>query len=304
MTLVSRSWLQNKISSNAPAAIAVAATDSKKIDFSDSVPSPLSAAASQIKTSPPLAPTVAAETTLPTEDDPEKIAVLISTLSEADVANWLGSLTNQNLTGNTGRLLVRRWVELDPSAAANWVSQLDDADVRKTLVDAAAVAWSEKDLPAALTWVEALPENETKHEALADLGYEVARTDPVNAMQIATQLPASDYANGLLIHSLAQYVSVDAQQSQQLALSLPAGSLRDHALMTVATVQARQDGVGAAQFAVENISPGPNLDAAVMGVVQLWGQNDFGAASAWVQSFPESPLQIQAMQSLGVLGGR
>jgi hypothetical protein len=201
-------------------------------------------------------------------------------------------------------LLIRRWVELNPAAAVAWVTQLDTAAGRAELMDVAAVAWSEKDLPAALTWVESLPEDDTKHQALTDLGYEVARDNPVSAMQIATQLPDGDNANSLLLHSLAQFTSADAGQSQQLALSLPQGSLRDQALSTVATVQAKQDGVGAARFAVENISPGPNLDSAVIGVVQLWGQNTFADASAWVQSFPEIPLYNQAMQSLVMVGAR
>jgi hypothetical protein len=169
------------------------------------------------------------------------------------------------------------------------------------LVDVVAVAWSEKDLPNALTWVESLPEDATKHQSLTDLGYEVARVDPVSAMQIVTQLPASDNGDNLLLHSLAQYASVDPAQSQQLALALPQGSLRDQAVSTVATVQAKQDGEGAARFVAENVSTGPGLDSAVIGVVQLWGQTSFADASAWVLSFPDLPIRYQAMQSLGMM---
>jgi len=219
-------------------------------------------------------------------------------MSEAEVCKWLANLTNQDLTGNTGRLLLRRWVDLNPAAAINWVTQLGDPAIHQELVDVAAIAWSENDMPNALAWVESLPEDATKNQALADLGYEVARDDPVVAMQIATQLPASDYADSLLLHALAQFSSADPGQSQQLALSLPEGSLRDQALSTVATVQARQDGAGAAQFAVEYIPPGAGLDRAVIGVVQLWAQNNLTDAAFWVQSFPASPIRDLAVQSL------
>ena len=245
-----------------------------------------------------------AEASPSVEDDPEKVAVVISAMSEAEVVIWLATLTNQDLTGNTGRLLLRRWVDLNSVAAVNWVAQLGDAGARQELVDVVAVAWSEKDLPQALTWVEALPADDAKHQALADLGYEVARVDPLNALQIATQLPASDYANGLLLHALAQYAAADPGQSQQLALALPPGPLREQALCTVATVQATQDGAGAAQFAVENISPGADLDRAVTGVVQLWAQNDLTAASGWVHSFPASPMLDQALQCLDNIKAR
>ena len=64
-------------------------------------------------------------------------------MNKAEVCKWLARLTNQELTGNTGRLLVRRWVELDPTAAVNWVTHMDDAGARQELVDVVAVAWSE-----------------------------------------------------------------------------------------------------------------------------------------------------------------
>lgn len=266
---------------------------------------PLISSALQTNTVQAIEPAIAkVEATSLPEDDPEKVAVLISSMSEAEVCQWLAKLTNQDLTANTGRLLIRRWVELDPSAAVNWVTQLNDDGVRQELVDVIAVAWSGKDLPNALAWVESLPEDATKHQALTDLGYEMARVDPINAMQIATQLPASDYANGLLLHALAQYASLDPAQSQQLVLTLPTSSLRDQALAIVATVQARQDSAGAARFAVENIPPGPDLDRAVMGVVQLWGQNNLFDASNWVLSFPDSPLRDQAVQSLITIPAR
>ena len=250
----------------------------------------------------PIAPPVAnAEPVPPAEIDPEKIAGVISALSETEVCQWLGTLAPKDLTGNIGRLLLRRWVELDPAAAINWLAQINDSAVHQELVDVAAVAWSEKDLPNALTWVESLPEDAIKHQALTDLGFEVARVAPVDAMQIATQLPAGDNTDSLLLHSLAQYASADPAQSQQLALSLPYGPLREQALSTVATVQARQDGAGAAQFAVQNISPGANLDSAVIGVVQLWAQNDPMGAAFWIQSFPASPIRDQAAQSFDMI---
>jgi len=293
----SRSLLQNKssvASSTAGGTVAANLNIPARADSAPSLPpaNAVQAVDQSIAKAEPVPPAV---------EDPEKIAVLISTLSEAEVCKWLGTLAGQDLTGNTGRLLLRRWVELDPAAAVNWLAQLNDPAAHQELADVVAVAWSEKDLPNALAWVESLPEGATKHQALTDLGYEVARVDPVDAMQIATQLPAGDNADSLLLHSLAQYASADPAQSQQLALSLPQGPLRDQALSTVATVQARQDGAGAAQFAVQNISPGPGLDNAVIGVVQLWAQTDLTGAALWVQSFPVSPIRDQAVQSLDMI---
>ena len=303
MVVLLRSVLPNKpvVSSSAPNGIAKSNLNVQGLISN----SPIISSVLQTNTVQAIEPAIGnVEATSPPEDDPEKIAVLISSMSEAEVCQWLAKLTNQDLTANTGRLLIRRWVELDPSAAVNWVTQLNDAGVRQELVDVVAVAWSGKDLPNALAWVESLPEDATKHQALADLGYEIARVDPISAMQIATQLPASDYANGLLLHALAQYASLDPAQSQQLVLTLPTSSFRDQALAIVATMQAQQDGAKAARFAVENIPPGPDLDRAVIGVVQLWRQNSLFDASSWVLSFPDSPLRDQAVQSLVTIPAR
>ena len=244
------------------------------------------------------APVTNAEAASPAEDDPGALAEKISLMSETEVRARLAQLAGEDLAGNTARLLLRRWVELDPTAAVGWLTQLTDAGARRELTDVLGVAWSQKDLPAALAWVESLPEDDAKRHALTDIGYEVARTDPLNAMQIAAQLPADENSDALLLHALAQYASADPGQSQQLALSLPPGQMRDRVLSTMATVQAKQDGAQAARFAVENISPGPELDRAIIGIVQIWGKGNPTEASAWVQSLPDSPVRTQAIQIL------
>jgi hypothetical protein len=115
---------------------------------------------------------------------------------------------------------------------------------------------------------------------------------------MALQLPESDDANGLLLHALAQWVSENPDSAKQWALALPPGPLREHSLSTVATVLADQDGEGAAQFAEDNISAGPDLDRAVIAIIQRWAQASLAGASAWVQSFPDSPVRDQAVQTL------
>jgi hypothetical protein len=71
----------------------------------------------------------------------------------------------------------------------------------------------------------------------------------------------------------------------------------------VATVTAEKDGAQAAQFTVDNISPGPDLDRAIVGVVQSWGQSSLPDASAWVLSFPDSPIRNQSVQALQLIEG-
>jgi hypothetical protein len=56
----------------------------------------------------PSAPTI--------DSDSEKMAVMVSALSETEVTNWLAKLTDAELNGNTGRLLLRRWLASFPDS--------------------------------------------------------------------------------------------------------------------------------------------------------------------------------------------
>ena len=291
------SWRKTPVSSATETAYKVRPA---ALDVSPPQPALLSVAPEAITTQVVDQPVLELQPTTSAED-PEKLAESISLLSESEVRDWLGKLSTQDLIADTGRLLIRRWSELDPAAAVYFVMQVSDASTRQELVDVVAVAWSENDLPNALTWVKSLPEGDAKHQALTDVGFEVARIDPICAMQIVTQMPTSDYSDSLLLHALAQYASANPEQSQQLALSLPRSPFREQALSTVATVTAEKDGAQAAQFAVKNIFPGPEFDRAVIGIVQSWGRNSFNDATAWVLSFPNSPIRDHAVQSLGVI---
>jgi hypothetical protein len=231
------------------------------------------------------------------EEPTEALAGMVANMGITEVTNRLGQLSPEELRGEPGRLLARRWAELDPAAAGRWATQLGDVEARGELSAAVALVWSERDLPGALDWAFSLAggDTQTQGRVLTELGYEVARVDPADSMRLAVELPASDARDGLLLHALRQWTSLEPESSQHWALQLSPGPLREQALAAVATVMANQDGERAARFVAEWVRPGPEQDRAVIGIIQRWAQMDYDQTKAWVELFPQTPLRHTAL---------
>lgn len=232
------------------------------------------------------------------EDSNEALARSVAGMEGDELIRRLSALPLEDLRGNLGRLLVRRWAELDSSAASRWVTQLDDVEASHELSTAVALAWSERDMKGSLEWARALPAGDLQSRVLTELGVELARIDPMASMRLAVELPASGSRDGILLHALHQWAGQDAETSQNWTLQLSLGPLREQALAAVATVMANQNGESAARFAVGQLLPGPEQDRAVIGIIQRWAQLDYDPAAAWVASFPQTPLRENAIAVL------
>lgn len=232
------------------------------------------------------------------EDSNEALARSVAGMDRDELIRRLSDLPLEDLRGNLGRLLVRRWAELDPASAGWWATQLGDVEASHELSTAVALAWSERDLPGSLEWARSLPAGDLQSRVLTELGVELARIDPVASMRLAVALPASGSRDGILLHALHQWAGQDAETSQNWTLQLSLGPLREQALAAVATVMANQNGESAARFAVGQLLPGPEQDRAVIGIIQRWAQLDYDPAAAWVASFPQTPLRENAIAVL------
>jgi hypothetical protein len=222
----------------------------------------------------------------------------------ADCFSGLQQLSQEDLRGNVGRLLVRRWAELDPVAAGQWAAGLGDVEARHELSAASALAWSERDLEGALAWAGSLPDGETRSLVLAGLGYEVARERPVEALHLAAGLSPSARPDALTLHALQQWAASDPAHAGAWLLQWPESGMRRRALADFATGLATRDGNGAGQFAVTHVAPGAEQDRAVAGIVQRWAQQDFPAAAAWVEQFSPGPLRASSSQWLDSFASR
>lgn len=232
------------------------------------------------------------------EDDAEALARSVSEMGVTELTSRLSAISLEDLRGNLGRLLVRRWADIDPLAAGRWVTQLGDAEAGQELATALALAWSGRDLSGALDWAYSLPAGDVQNRVVSELGIELARIDPVASMRLAVELPASSSRDGILMHALRQWAGQDVEMSQTWALQLSPGSFREQALAAVATVMADQEGERAARFAAEQLMPGLEQDRAVVGIIQRWAQLDYDRAASWAASFPDTALRENAIAVL------
>ena len=230
------------------------------------------------------------------EEQSETLARAVEQMDSAEVSSRLEELSLEDLRGNLGRLLVRRWAEIDPAAACAWATQMGDAGASLELSTAAALAWSERDLVGALDWAQSLTECITRSRLLTELGYEVAREQPVEALHLAVELPQTPERDELIIHGLRQWAVTDATAVHDWLMEWPESKFRQRALADFATVLAGRDGNEAARFVAEQIAPGSEQNRAAVSVVQRWAQQDRAQTLAWVGQFQDGPLRDTAVE--------
>lgn len=238
------------------------------------------------------------------EDEETSATILSRLVAQMDVIELRGHLRDlalEDLRGEAGQLLVRRWSQLDPESAVRWAAEMNDAAARQILCSAAALAWAERDMTSALAWAQSLPRGETSDRLLNALGLEIARTDPVLSLELAAKLPEGDTRNALELHAARQWAGLDPRAAKDWAAALPPGNRREQVLAAVTLAIAGADGEGAARFLVESMSPGPESYRAVIGVVQRWAQTDYPGALKWVERFPPTPLRETALAVLSEL---
>lgn len=228
----------------------------------------------------------------------EALAQEIGGLAAVQIPGRLERLSSSELRGEPGRLLIRRWAELDPNQAGEWVRQLADPKTLRELAEALSLAWGDRDFPGALTWTRTLEIEAVRNDISALLSDELARTAPTEAMRLVLTLPENATRNGALLHALSQWADASPETAREWASQLPTGSLREAALGAVAVVIASRDGPNAARLIATELPPGPNQERAAVSILQQWAQSDPRGALGWVEQFSAGNLQTAAMDNV------
>ncbi|MCU0858199.1 MAG: hypothetical protein MUC65_07340 [Pontiellaceae bacterium] len=236
----------------------------------------------------------------PAAESPDKGFVL------SDVLTALRHLQSQAGTeGVRERIvdLIRQWAEHDVKAAAKWVQNMPSGDAKTDALTAVAIAFAEQDVKAGINWVWQLPEGEDRNHAIRSLSYEAARTEPVTALTLAAgSLKPDQERDDLINYAALQWAASDPEKAAGWADQIPDKVLRDNVLVNVTTAWGESDPAGAAQFAVQKITPGTALNNAVVGIVQRWVQKDRKTAAKWVATIHDEELFHRATDCLGETG--
>jgi hypothetical protein len=150
-------------------------------------------------------------------------------------------------------------------------------------------AWARRDPETALIWGQQQTNN-------ADACFQIAQADPGRAVKLAEQLNLN---KDTVSQNLAQqWAGQDLTTAYNWISAQPAGDRRDALATGLTFVWSQSEPLNAAQFVVQQMSPGPAQDEAIMMVLHQWALTDFAGASAWAQQFPDNPLRIRALNEL------
>jgi hypothetical protein len=156
--------------------------------------------------------------------------------------------------------------------------------------------WARTDPEAALAWGRLQPDGGERTEALTDACFQIAQADPARAVVLAEEFKLNKDA--VLINLAQQWAAKDLTTAYNWICAQPDDDRRAALVTGTVFVWSQKEPVGAAQFVVQQISPGAAQDEAVMMVLHQWALVDPEAAGTWVQQFPEGQLRNRAMNEL------
>ena len=225
-------------------------------------------------------------------------------IAAADLPAVLAMLWTKDLSpdGMALRLrLAQRWAEAAPRDAADFVIRQPPSAARQETLGRIAAVWAGSDFEAASAWARRLPDASDQLDGMVTIAYETARTAPVHAVKLAVDLPAGDRRDDLLAHAASQWAAVEPRLAADWVNQIEERDLRERLLVNVVTAWSDLDAVEAAEFALKSLSPGPQQDSVIVGVVQRWTQHEPAQAAEWVANFPEGALRDTAVENLILL---
>ena len=157
--------------------------------------------------------------------------------------------------------------------------------------------WARKDPEAALAWAQLQPGTDpARDEALTDACFQIAQSDPKRAVVLAGQFKLN---RDSVLQPLAQQW---AAKDLPTACSWVAEQVDDdqrNALATGVTyIWSQTEPASAAQYVLNQMTPGSAQDAAVLMVLHQWATKDAPGAAAWVEQFSAGPMRDLALNEL------
>ena len=174
----------------------------------------------------------------------------------------------------------------------------DSAELEKYRLLRSLRAWAAKDPEAALAAAMKLPEGDERDQALSSVCLGLAETNPAEAVKLAQTLNLGKQPGAVMANLVQQWAGTDLSSTLDWANGQPAGDQRDGFTTRIAYVMSQSNPADAANLVVNQISPGPTQDEAVMMVVNQWAHQNLAAAATWVKEFPSGSLQARAAAEL------
>lgn len=160
--------------------------------------------------------------------------------------------------------------------------------------------WARKDPEAALAWAQLQPGTDPiREEALTDACFQIAQSDPKRAVGLAGQFKLN--RDSVLQPLAQQWAAQDLPTACAWVAEQPDDDQRNALATGVTFIWSQTEPASAAQYVLNQMTPGSSQDAAVLMVLHQWATRDPAAAAAWVEQFPPGPMREMASDELAGL---
>lgn len=157
--------------------------------------------------------------------------------------------------------------------------------------------WAKRDPGEAWNWVLKQPDGDHRVEMLEAVCFQIAEDgDPARAVALADNLHLTGH--GTLANLEQQWAQTDLPAAREWAIAKPAGDEKNELLERVGFVWSASQPSAAADFVVQEMTPGPAQTEAAISVLHQWALRDFDGAKAWVELFPDGEIRERAVNEL------
>jgi hypothetical protein len=191
---------------------------------------------------------------------------------------------------------LQRWMASDPRAAADWMGS--HPDIAEARVGAIIQDWEQKDPAELQQYLAGLPEGEWKQQAFAALSYQLLSSDPLEAIAWATQMSPSGRQTGVLQLATTEWAKRDPEAASQWVSEVNDLGLRDELVGSVAIGYAGIDPVHAAEWLIQSAQSAEVMDRSVAEIAGAWAMHEPKAVAEWVARFSDGQARQMALGML------
>ncbi len=157
--------------------------------------------------------------------------------------------------------------------------------------------WARKEPEAALAWAQLQPGTDpVREEALMDACFQIAQSDPQRAVMLAGKFKLN--RDSVLQPLAQQWAAKDLPGACKWVAEQPDDDERNALATGVTFIWSQTEPASAAQYVLDQMTPGSSQDAAVLMVLHQWATKDTASATAWVEQFSPGPMRDQALNEL------
>ena len=214
-------------------------------------------------------------------------------------ADWIDGMASDGSKLTASNSLASKWVESDPQAAAKWVSGLPSGPIRHEATRALTSAWLKQDPQSASIWAFQEAEFNGDYELLDETIRAFSKQSPEDAEAIVREMVIANHSSGAGVdaHIRGRAEQNPVATAQWLANLLPSDPIySEENNSRLMQVWAESDSIAASEW-LNQMSAGPQKDAAIEGFSKSIERFEPEVAAIWANSIGEPTRRIERLEA-------